>query len=71
MKREDEEIWKEAKKHAESVSAAWNLKTARSCFVAEYTERRWLDAECNRLNMLVRSLCGRISALKRQKGGGK
>lgn len=71
MKREDEEIWKIAKKHAESVSAAWDLKTARSCFVVEYTERRWLAAECDRLNMLVRSLCGRISALKRQKGGGK
>ena len=71
MKREDEKIWKEAKMLAESVSAAWDLKTARSCFVAEYTERRWLAAECNRLNMLVRSLCGRISALKRQKGGGK
>lgn len=71
MKRKDEEIWKEAKKHAESVSATWDLKTARSCFVAEYTERRWLVAECDRLNMLVRSLCGRISALKRQKGGVK
>lgn len=71
MKREDEEIWKEAKKYAESVSAAWDLKTARSCFVGEYTERRWLAAECDRLNTLVRSLCGRISALKRQKGGGK
>lgn len=71
MKREDEEIWNEAKKHAESVSAKWDLKTARSNFVAEYTERRWLAAECDRLNMLVRSLCGRIGALKRQKGGGK
>lgn len=71
MKREDEEIWKEAKKHAESVSAAWDLKTARSNFVAEYTERRWLEAECRRLNMLVRSLCGKIGALKMQKGGGK
>lgn len=71
MTREDEEIWQEAKKEAELVSAAWDLKTARSCFVAEYTERRWLDAECNRLDMLVRSLCGKIGALKRQKGGGK
>ena len=71
MKREDEEIWKEAKKYAELASAEWDLKTARSYFVAEYTERRWLDAECNRLNMLVRSLCGKIGALKRQKGGVK
>ena len=71
MKRKDEEIWKEAKKDAESASAAWDLKTARRCFVAEYTERRWLEVECDRLNMLVRSLCGKIGALKRQKGGGK
>ena len=71
MKREDEEIWKEAEEAAKSICAKWNLKTMRDVFIAEYAERRWLEEECNRLNMLVRSLCGRIGVLKRQKGGGK
>ena len=68
MIRRDDKIWKEAKEHAESVSAKWNLKMARSSFVAEYADRKWLAVECNRLNMLVRSLCGKIGALKKQKG---
>ena len=76
MKREDGKIWNEAKKHATLVSANWNLKTTRGAFIAEYTERRWLADENNWLLMHIRSLGGRIGALKKriaalEKGGGK
>jgi len=71
MTRKDQEIWKEAKKHAESVSEKWDLKTTRGAFIAEYTERRWLFEENIRLNVLIRSLSGRIGALKKRIKGAK
>ena len=76
MTREDKKIWEESKKHATLVSSKWNLKTTRGAFIAEYTERRWLADENNRLLMHIRSLGGRIGALKKriaalEKGGEK
>ena len=74
MKREDGKLWKEARKHAESVSAKWDLKTARSCFVAEYTDRVWLAKLRDRQYTIIRHLSGMVGALKKrvaelEKGG--
>ena len=74
MKRKDNVVWMEARKHAESVSAKWDLKTARSCFVAEYTDRVWLAKERDRQYTIIRHLSGMVGALKKrvaelEKGG--
>ena len=76
MKRKDNVVWLEARKHAESVSAKWDLKTARSCFVAEYTERVWLAKERDRQYTIIHHLSGMVGALKKrvadlEKGGAK
>lgn len=74
MKRKDNVVWMEARKHAESVSAKWDLKTARRSFVAEYTDRVWLAKERDRQYTIIRHLSGMVGALKKrvaelEKGG--
>lgn len=66
MKHEDDVIWNEAKKNATLASSKWDLKTTRGAFIAEYTERVWLSYENDRLLTFVRSLGGRIGALKKR-----
>lgn len=76
MKLEDNKIWNESKKDAILASSKWDLKTTRGAFIAEYAERRWLCYENSRLLTHIRSLGGRIGALKKriaalEKGGAK
>ena len=55
--RDDTKHWRE---HARSVCSKWKLKQVRSCFVAEYVDRRRLSEENDRLLMKNRSLAGRL-----------
>ena len=66
MKREKNTLWEEAKKHAELVVAKRDLKTVRSMFVAEYTDRVCLSNESNRLLIKNRSLGGKNGVLKKK-----